>query len=104
MKSRLLIMAPLVALFGSLVVAARRCRNLFDHERGQCAGTDSQWSGSEVFGASAFDTSVATPDVSSPAGGTLTYPLLGRNVRRDSDQHADGEFQFGWFRAELRSD
>ena len=40
------------------------------------AGTNGPWSGTEVFGANAEDTSVVTPDVSTPAGGTLTYDLF----------------------------
>ena len=40
------------------------------------ASSNTTWgTGPEVTGASAYDTSVVVPDVSSPAGGTLTYSL-----------------------------
>jgi trimeric autotransporter adhesin len=40
------------------------------------AGTNSPWSGTEVFGANAEDTSTVTGDVTPTAGGSLTYELF----------------------------
>ena len=42
------------------------------------------WSGTEVTGASAYNTAVVIPDVSSPAGGTLTYSLFSNGTCSDS--------------------
>src|ERR1700722_19409881 len=76
MKRRLIIIAALVAISGSLLVvpagaATSTTTNVVDD-----AGTGNPWSGTEVFGASAEDTSTVTGDVTPTAGGNLTYELF----------------------------
>jgi hypothetical protein len=76
MKRRLIIIAALVAISGSLLVvpagaATSTTTNVVDD-----AGTGNPWSGTEVFGAGAEDTSTVTGDVTPTAGGNLTYELF----------------------------
>jgi hypothetical protein len=77
MKRRLIIIAALVALFGSLaVLPAGAAGSSSNTNVINDAATNNTWAGTETFGASAEDTSVVTPDVSSPAAGTLSYALF----------------------------
>jgi hypothetical protein len=77
MKARLTAIAiAVVALSGGLFVAPAAADTSTTTNVVNDEGTSSPWSGSEEFGASAYDTAVVTPDVSAPAGGTLTYLLF----------------------------
>jgi hypothetical protein len=40
------------------------------------ATSNAAWAGTEVYPASAYDTAVVTPDISPPAGGSLTYSFF----------------------------
>jgi hypothetical protein len=78
MKARpLIVAAALVAVSGSLLIGpAGAIGSSSNTNVVNDAGTNSPWAGTEVFGASAVDTSVVTPDNLTPAGGTLTYVLF----------------------------
>ena len=77
MKTRLVVIVALAALFSSFLVVPAGAANFSTNTNVvNDAGTDSPWAGTETFGASAYDTSVVTPDVSAPAGGTFTYVLF----------------------------
>jgi hypothetical protein len=77
MKKGLVVLAALIALSaGLLVIPAGAAGTSAVTNVVNDAGTSSPWADSETFGANAEDTAVVSPDVSSPAGGTLTYDLF----------------------------
>jgi hypothetical protein len=77
MKRRLIIIVALVALFGGLAVVPAGAAGFSSNTNVvNDTATNSPWTGNESFGSGAYDTSVVTPDNSTPAGGTLTYTLF----------------------------
>ena len=76
MKTLLISIAAVIAVSGSFLVAPAGAATSTTTNVVNDAGTNSPWAGTEVFGASAEDTSVVTPDMSTPAGGNLTYNLF----------------------------
>jgi hypothetical protein len=76
MKNRLVVIAALVALFSGLLVAPAGAATSTVTNVVNDAGSNSPWSGTEVFGADAEDTSSVSGDVTLTAGGTLTYELF----------------------------
>jgi hypothetical protein len=77
MRSRLVVAcAALIAVMGGLFALPAGAANSTTVNVVTDAGTGTAWSGSETFGSSAVDTAVVVPDVSTPAGGTLTYSLF----------------------------
>src|SRR5271157_1601797 len=78
MKTRLAAIAAVTALLvGGLFATPASAANSTITTAVNDAGSNAPWNPTgEVYGASAEDTAVVTPDVSSPAGGNLTYSFF----------------------------